>query len=184
MQKPWAAQILILWLLPVFIKLLCPTTYKGDSFAWFACPAQLKSHRALADYKINFSISCRFQRHPGMTSQQECTRPCQSHLKTCGLQKTAEGCLLSMPSPVFIRHLHATVLSLWTQISVNIKFDIGFYPVVDIRHFSWRASQQEALEQTSTCITYSRYGRGGQHHRLTKTLFIIHQDEDCQYEAI
>lgn len=66
--------------------------------------------------------------------------------KTCYLQNTAEGLLLSMSSAVFVRSLHTIVLSFWTQISINFILDIGFYPVVDARHFSWWASQQEVLE--------------------------------------
>lgn len=66
--------------------------------------------------------------------------------KTCYLQKTAEGLLLSMSSAEFVRSLHTIVLSFWTQIAINFILDIGFYPVVDVRRFIWWASQQEVLE--------------------------------------
>lgn len=53
---------------------------------------------------------------------------------------------------MFVRCLHIIVLSFWTQISLNITFDIGFYPVVDIMVSSWRAFQWEVLEQICTCL--------------------------------
>lgn len=84
--------------------------------------------------------------------------------KTCYLQKTAEALLLSTSSIAFIRRLHTIVLSFWTQISVNIMFDIGFYPAVDIMLSSWRHPNRRFWSSPARvcvcmCITYGRFGR-------------------------